>query len=324
MTDIERIFCKLSTVMGSGVNLTETNAPVYDLDTSSWKNSQLKRGQPTYIRYGGHTGYCYKLVYNNQASYLVPVHKSTSDDVIFELNLNKVLSRDLPKGVLTNVTFNIYKIASNGNETNIGSYTVPMYPDNFSNTTKKDTMFDISRVLNEIVNTQSHTVFVPKKTVYSITRNSLQNYTLQYVSGETLFSQYEDYAIEIVLLDLPDNVIAAELYISDPSDTQPDLFNGLVTNAYENTFAHKYHMSRNGLNNYFIYISDIMNDFKVGGNNEVCSFVIKLIKRVNNLEGEIHLYGSFPITLRYTEHDEDVSPEEIKAIFRKLHDYSYA
>lgn len=324
MTDIERIFCKLSTILGSGVDLREQQAPVYNISTSAWENSAVKRGYPTFIRFAGDTGYCYKLTYNGSISYLLPVYKVTSDDVTYELNLNKVISRDLPRGQLSNISFSLSKIDGNGDETPVGDYTVSMWPDNFSNTIKKDTMFDIMNLIHEIVTTQDKLDFIPKKTVYSISRNSLQNYTISYISGETLFSQYEDYSLEVLLLDLPDNVVAAELYISDPSDTQPAIYSGLVTNEYENTFSHKYHMSRSGDNSFMIHLSDVMNDFKVGSANIVCSFVIKLIKRVNNLEGDIHLYGTFPVTLRYTEHDESVSPEEIKAIFRILHDFSYA
>ena len=324
MTDIERIFCKLSTILGSGVDLREREAPVYNISTSTWENGSVKRGYPTFIRFAGETGKCYKFTYNNVVSYLLPVYKETSDDVVYELNLNKVLSRDLPKGVLTNVSFSLSKINNSGEESTVDSYTVPMWPDNFSNTVKKNTMFDIMNLIHEIVTTQNKIDFVPKKTVYSISKNSLQNYVISYISGERLLSQYEDYSLEVKLLGLPDNVIASELYVSDPSDTQPENYNGLVTNEYENTFAHKYHMSRNGDNSFIIHLSDVMNDFKVGSTNGTCSFVIKLIKKVNNLEGDIHLYGTFPVTLRFTEHDEDVSPEEIKAIFRILHDYSYA
>lgn len=327
ITDITKLFVDLSRIyLLNPVSIKQDyeKIPVYHANSNIWigdgRDLMMRHDRPAYIWYtssisedGGavQIGVKHGDEQNFRYYYMAPVD-FINNELIFEINLNEILSRDLVRGELNDiqVVFKEYHNDYDGeiNETPQSEVKIiKLYPDLFSRTTVLDDIFIFNRYFNKIKE------FVQPSEEYnkpSIHISTFNNYGLRWIS------QYDD----VILKSDPFyNYYCLSCYMSGPEDESPNqsyIRGGESNSDYENSFSHKFNLIYNSDRSFSTHLNEHIKDLTVS-RKDTCEFVFKY----QNDDGIQHQNQNLPIVIHYYTTDDNVSGELIKGAFKEIHRY---
>lgn len=329
ITDITKLYVDLSRIYlknPQDISKDPNKLPVYDANNETWLEQGstliLRHDRPAYIRYkvadlaltGGAVQIAVKAPSDEEYKYyyMAPVAKD-NNDLVFEINLNEVASRDLDRGILNNVSIK-FKVFENGNDGEITenseteAITVSLYADLFSRTTVLTDIFLFNVYFNKIKEFIEPDEEYHKPLIYI--EDDYTNSGLQYIS------QYDDVMLYAAGKD---SYYSLACYFADPKDAVPDselIIGGASNSNYENSFSHKFNLIMDQDGQYYVHLAEQICQDMFIEQQDTAYFVLKYLGA-----NVLHQNSNVPITIHYYKTDSGVDAENIKNAFKEIHRY---